>query len=207
MKYSDEMGSKKISPKPKDINDLVDISYNPDRINDRIRYGDWTQTKVMSKWQEKEVQELFNKFGKCEKLPTASYVQTFDFKVDESELLVEVTSVNSEVNVNNLVDPDPKKNLEKLKAAMRHAEEKDSSQYPSYRKGIVIYCAVEIVVLADLWNLIRGSRFEQEFQASTLDYILFISGDNYPTLVLVRKGQLLDLFKKGLPQSYEFHEV
>ncbi len=203
---------------PKDMEDMTDMFYNPERIEGRKRYESYIQANILSKLQEDVVKKIFGKMGKCEKIPTVDHQETFDFKIADAKLLIEVTSINTEPG-ENVVNPDAYHILEKIKKAISHIVSKDASQFPDYFKGGVIYCSTIINHFTSLWQLLYVKDFVKEIgiTSSGLDFVLFIpesasinridSDMVYPPIMFVINESLNKIFLDALPSHYQIMKV
>jgi len=204
----------KKSFEPEDINDLTDIYYNPDRAEDREKYESLVQG-MLSEIQENEIKNIFSVFGDCQKVPTRKNKKTVDFKIDEAKLLIEGHSYNPNYFIVKTLSY-PTHTFNVINTAIKHAEEKDYSEFPGYFKGEVIHWSSKFLEHADPWSLKQDKNFLEIIQKSQLDYLIIlpqeasISGHDsrevYPPLVFV-KVSLRELFKQKLPKNYEIYEI
>lgn len=200
---------------PKDIKDLESIYYDLDRGQDRKRYESHLQDTIFSPDQESEVKELLGQLGTCTKLPRQSK-KTFDFKIDETKLLVEVTSINPPL-AGESIKASPNYVLSKIRTAIEHAEEKESSLFPGYEKGIIIFCSSILLSLTNIWPLLSNRKFISELISSKLDYVIFIaqrasismedSRKLYPTLIFVKSSALSTTFKTAFQNNSVIYEI
>lgn len=204
----------KKSFEPKDMNDLLDLYYNQDRAEDLEKYESIIQG-MFSAIQENEIKEIFSIFGDCQKVPTRKKRKTVDFKIDSIGLLIEGYSYNP-----NYLEPKtlsyPDHTLNVIRGAIRHAEEKDYSEFPGYFKGEVLQWSSKFLEPLDPWKIKHNKSFLEIIQSSCLDYLIIlpqsasISGQSsrklYPPLVFVKES-LMELFKQKLPKDYEIYEI
>jgi hypothetical protein len=125
---------------PEDVNNLEEIHYDPSRAWDLRRYDNQLRSEVISPDIEDGVKQIFAPLCKLERIKEKRGHRTFDFKSDEARLLVEVTSLHvdeSLLGLNELRGKALTKQdvLRKLSEAIGHVLDKDSSSFPSYRKG------------------------------------------------------------------------
>ena len=185
---------------PKDMEDLADIWYNPCREKERTQWASHVQDMV-ARDSEKDTKQLFSGFGECVPIKKGRG-KTFDFKIDGSKILVEVTTINLPEGKNPSNDvPSLERAIAK---AVKHVTEKDYSDFPGYARGGVAYCTV-MCELTDMWEVLEsgGAKIVSEHG---LDYMVFIPAEpseHQPTrghtpVAFVRPG-LLELFEKCLP--------
>jgi|APSaa5957512535_1039671.scaffolds.fasta_scaffold179639_1 hypothetical protein len=177
--------------KPKDIEDLADIMYNPERSGDKEKYLSMTNTKLLSPNYEKEINTIFKDL-EFKKIPTKE-IKTFDFVENKKEILSEITTITfgDKTNLNKL-DP-----TSKISKAIEHLGEKDSSEYPNYlRGGIIHYDSSLAYLVPELVDEIQNNAFvTSELDKNNLDYLLFKPIDStlspsMPAIMYVKKGQI-----------------
>ena len=188
---------------PKDMEDLADIWYNPCRYGERIQWSSHIQD-IAARDYEKAAELLFSRFGKCVPIKKGRG-RTFDFKIGESEILVEVTTINLPMGKNPSNDVPSLERI--ITKAVKHVAEKDSSDFPGYARGGVAYCTV-MCELTDMWEVLKsgGARIVSKHR---LDYMVFVPAEpsaHQPTrghtpVAFVRPG-LLGLFERCLPGKY-----
>ena len=94
------MGKKKKGFLPDDIEDLETIFYGSNKNGKNIdlhrqrRYLDWSKSQIMSPAYEQHVKTMFSPLGKMVKIPENKKRPTFDYKIDNRRMLIEVTSLN-----------------------------------------------------------------------------------------------------------------
>jgi hypothetical protein len=203
---------KKRSP-PKDIEDLADMYYNQSRLKDREKYESGIQNEV-AEWQEGEVKGIFNSLGNCEKIPTAKQ-KTFDFKIDESKLVFDVTTINPPSG-KQTINGNSEWIKGKIQVAIQHIIEKDPTGFSGYSKGGVIYGSSVLVSITDVWDML--DKVVPGIMASLdLDFLVFVpqaasvagssSRELYLTKVFVKNQTLLDLFRGKLPNDYKITKI
>ncbi len=194
---------------PKDMKDLEDMFYNQARLEDRMKYESWIQDQL-SPEQEKEIKNLFSKLGNCEKIPEDDSKKTFDFKITESQILIEVTTINLQLGETTVID-DKRIISGKVRNAIKHIKDKDASEFNGYFRGGVIYCSSILLSLTSLWDILLNPDMRKKIISPDLDYIIFLpktasinqsdSRTLYPPLVFV-KTTLISKFKDNFPNNY-----
>jgi len=196
---------------PEDIEDLTSMYYDQSRLKDKTKYESGFQN-ILAGWQEKEIQEIFNNFGKCEKIPRATQ-KTFDFKVDESKLVFDVTTINPPTD-KHIIDGNPKWITNKIQDAITHILEKNSTGFSEYLRGGVIYCSSVLVSLTDICSML--DKVVPGLMAD-LDFLVFVpqaasiggksSRELYPTKAFVKNSNLFELFTNKLSKNYKIIKI
>ena len=156
---------------PKDMEDIADIWYNPCREKERTQWGSHVQDMV-ARNREKDTKLLFSGFGECVPIKKGRG-GTFDFKIDGSKILVEVTTINLPVGKSPSNDvPYLERAIAK---AVKHVAEKDSSDFPRYARGGAADCTV-MCELTDMWEVLEsgGARIVSRHG---LDYMVFVPAE------------------------------
>ena len=186
---------------PKDIEELERVYYDPCPNKKKDQWTSSVQNSV-SRCNEKDAAGILAQFGKCDKIHQGSD-KTFDFKVEESRMLAEVTTINPSIDSIPASQCVPR--LEKsIKKALGHADEKNPSRFPGYARGAVVYCS-PTAELMGIWNMLKdGTTFVSKHM---MDYALFVPqpaarfgmfGEPQP-VAFVRGGRLFRLFQDRLP--------
>lgn len=223
------MTKKKKDHVPRDIEDLERIYYGLNKegknvdLHRKRGYEDWLRAQVMSPSFEDYVKEMFAPLGNVEKVPENKKRPTFDFKIDDRRLLLEVTSLNiDETYLRNLSRADI---LRKLSVVVEHILTKDASQFPLYRKGGVIFYALTFNLYSKhFWsnkilkfhNLLDDKLPQMSrILDNDLDFLVFFhepasindksSWDLYPPVFYVKDGLLGEEFEKAFQgKNYKF---
>jgi len=192
---------------PKDIDELANWTYDPSKTKEKQRWESGLQNMSAGE-QEKGVKSIFSVFGECKKIPRESY-KTFDFSIDASKLVFDVTTINPPFNA-DVINGDPEFLVSQIRDAMEHAEEKDTTNFSDYHKGAVIYCSSTLVAITDLWAILENEVVLETLRSSNLDFVVFlpqessvISIASHHPKVIVRKDDLNELFKTYLPKNYD----
>ena len=195
---------------PKDIEDLADMYYDPSRIKEKEKWESHIQNMRAADC-EKDTVQLLSKFGKCDRIPQGR-AKTFDYKIDESKILVDATTINPPTEQN------PSNDVLKLKQtiteAVNHVDEKDSSEFPGYARGGVVWCII-MCELTDIWEVLENDGADIVSKHG-LDYMVFVPAEpstyqptirGHKPIAFVRRGPLPPLFKNCLPDKYRIVEI
>ena len=189
---------------PKNIEELTEIYYGPNG-NKRNKYENWAKTKIISPQYEKEVIAIFGSIGDVVKI-SRSRGKTFDFKIDEEKILIEVTSLDSETDQNSVMTED--KIVSKVNEKISHILEKDKSSFQDYYTGGVIFYTTILNFRSELGVLIQDSDFIKkcEITESDVDFLVFLpesasinnqdSRKMCPPVFYVKNKSLLRLFSE-----------
>jgi len=197
---------------PKNMSDLEEIFYGQKKDGRNVdlyrqkRYLDWLRTKVLSSTFEIHAKGVFAPLGKIEKIPENQKRTSFDYKIDDRRLLLEVTTLNiDEAYPTRLTKQDT---LKKLGAAIEHIVVKDDSPFPGYRKGgAIIYTAV--FNLFSKFNKLLDDKLPKTsgMLNNDLDFLAFFhepasinnksSWEHYTPVFYVKDSLLAAEFKKA----------
>lgn len=157
---------------PKNMTDLEEIFYGSD-IERRRRYYNHLRTTVKSPMHEEMVDKLFASLGRVDKIPK-SPKPTFDYEIASEKMLIEVTSLNVDEAPPIIRMPNKKGMLEKLDAKVEHILEKDTSKYPDYRKGGVIFYSILVNVGKRFNRILDQTLPERSRMLNNLDFLIFL---------------------------------
>lgn len=202
----------KETKEPKDIEDLQDIFYNSQRKEDKKRYQDNFRTKIISPNLEKDSSKIFKSLN-LKKIKEKKRIKTFDFKDENAKVLAEVTTIDfgDESNLSTM-------NVStKIKTAVDHLGEKDSSEFSDYsRGGLIVYSSSLAFLREDLVGKIVDESFIKNLmKQNNLQYILFRPQESsmggkasisiFPTILYVKKEHR-DRFTQ-LPDETKIKEI
>lgn len=189
---------------PKDIEDLVDVCYNPSRAEEREKW-DSNVSNIMGAENEKHATKFLSKFGECVRIPTGAG-KTFDHKIDESKMLVEATTIQppgGQAQISN----DPIRLRRMISKALNHIDEKDSSGFPGYARGGLVYVSAVLCTMTGILEIVRNHGAEIA-SAYGLDYVAFVPQDSSTfwidydrRAVAFVKGRMLGVFRGRLPDD------
>ena len=171
------------------IEDLHKVYYGPNMDgknvskNGIIQYEDDLRTKLITKWREEGVKQIFSYLGKVETVPKSNHKKTSDFKIEDKKLIIEVTSINTtpagEQDENGCIPLNLPLNedafIEKINKGIEHAEEKEDTL--GYSKIAVIYNdPVMLGLRPDLMEKLVNPEFIRKtgFLSSSLDGLMFL---------------------------------
>ena len=109
------------------------------------KYEDFQKTKILSPSNEDEIIEIFKPIGQAVKIPERKDKKTFDFRIDDEKILIEVTSLDSGIDSHTIITEN--KILSKLLKAVNHIIEKDEIDYQNYYLGGVIFYTLFLTTL------------------------------------------------------------
>jgi len=198
------------------MKELEQIFYGPKRDGRNVdysllrKYMDALRTDVDSPDNESRVKSIFSKVTKVDKIPENKEKRTYDYKLDEERILMEVTSIEADISGNPTLPPE--KILDKVQTAIEHIKKKDSSEFPGYAKvGVVFYD-----LIFNLFNKFH-SRLDESFPEwsglaeSDLDALVLIhqpasisgesSFEKYPVVCYVRSEPLAELLERAFRKS------
>lgn len=197
----------------KDMNELEEVFYGKSGDGKDIdwgkyrRYNDWLQTEAQSPTFEATAKQIFSPLGNVEKIPEIRGKKTFDFRIDQSKILLEVTSLGVTPTAlpttfnDNLI-------LRKLQEAINHIKEKDTPSLPGFFKGgAIIYETVFNLMTKFHLGLDAQLPVTTGILNNELDFLAFIpqpasidghdSFDEFPIVFYVKEGPLIDLFRSA----------
>ncbi len=134
------MGKKKFLPK--DMQDLEDIYYNPENAERKRRYESYIDSEVIDQTREAEAKRIMSNFGLSIKIPTVAGMKRPDFRIDESKIVYEITSMQctEQERITQTIAPRSEKDfINDVNKSMEHALEKDYSGFDDYRKVVIIF--------------------------------------------------------------------
>ena len=187
---------------PKDIEDLADMWYDPSREKDKEKWISHVNN-MMGAGNEKHAIAFLSKFGKCVRISNGT-AKTFDYRIDESKILAEVTAIQlsvGQVQVSN----EPSKLQDMISKAVKHIREKDASGFPGYARGGLVYVFSVLCTITDILKIVEndGARIAYAYG---LDYVVFvpeesstrgIEYDRRP-VAFVKNGPALSAFRDRL---------
>jgi len=197
---------------PKNMGELEEFFYGPKKDGRNVdlyrqkRYLDWLRTLVLSCAFEDQAKAMFCPLGEMEKIQENQKQPSFDFKIDDRRLLLEVTTLNIDETYPTRLTR--QETLMKLRAAIEHVLAKDASPFPSYRKGgVIIYTAV--FNLFSKFNRLLDDRLPKTsgMLDNNLDFLAFLhepasinnesSWKHYTPVFYVKDSFLAAEFKKA----------
>ena len=186
---------------PTSIEELEKAYYSPYPNKEKEQWASHTQN-ITSKCNEKDAARILAPFGKCDKIHREQD-KTFDYKIEESKMLAEVTTINPSIDSIPASRCVPRL-VKSIKKALGHADEKNPSHFPGYARGAVVYCSPTAELLGMWYMLKDGATFVSRHM---MDYALFVPepaarfgmfGEPQP-VAFVRGGRLFRLFQDRLP--------
>ena len=204
------------------IEDLHKVYYGPNKDgknvskNGILQYEDAMRTKLITKWREREVAQIFSHLGEVKRVSRSNRKKTSDFKIEDEKLIIEVKSINTapagEQNENGHIPLNLPRNadayIEKINRRIEQAEEKEDT--PGYSKIAVIHNDPAMFGLRpDFMEKLFNPDFIRKtgFLSSSLDGLMLLppklailGGDSdikIPGPVCYVKGQkMVDLLSK-----------
>lgn len=205
------------------IEDLYKVYYGPNvdgknvSANEIEQYEDALRTKLVTKWRERDVAQIFSYLGEVIRVSRSNQEKTSDLKIEAEKLIIEVTSINTapagEQDENGRIPLNLPRSedefIEKINEKIEHAEEKEDTL--GYDKKIVVihYDVVLVGLRSDLIEKLLDPEFIRKtgFPSSSLDGLMFLppkvamlGGDNAIKIlgpICYVKGQkMVDLLSK-----------
>jgi hypothetical protein len=149
--------------------------------------------------------QIFSPLGKVEKIPEIKRKKTFDFRIDQSKILLEITSLAVTLTVLPTTFNDDWL-FRKLQEVIDHVKEKDTPALPDFFKGGAI-------IYETIFNLMTRFhlRLDDELPRlarlldNELDFLVFVpqpasidghsSFDEFPIVFYVKDGPLVETFR------------
>lgn len=197
---------------PKDMKELEKIFYGESGDGKDIdwgrfrRYGNWVQGEAYSPSFEGVTIQIFSTLGIVEKIREIKGKKTFDFRINESKILLETTSLT--VTLTSLPATfDDSFLIRKLQEAIVHVKEKDTPALPDFFKGGIIFYET-VFNFITRFHLKLDSELPRKTSLldSGLDFLAFFpqpasidgrsSFDAYPIVFYVKEGPLVGKFTK-----------
>ena len=187
---------------PKDIEDLVSISYDPSRRKDKEKWISYVHS-MLGAGNEKHTIKFLSKFGTCVRIPKGTD-KTFDYRIDESKILVEVRTIQHSLGQDQISN-DPNKLKDMIGKAIKHIHEKDASDFPGYARGGLVYIYSLLCTMTNMLQIVEndGARIASAYG---LDYVVFVPeesstrGIDYDRRpVAFVKDHMLSAFRDRLP--------
>ena len=188
---------------PKDIEDLAEMWYDPSRRKDTEKQISNVHN-MTGAGNEKCAINLLSGFGECVRIPRRTS-KTFDYRIDESKILVEATSIQFPIGQDQ-ISIDPRRLRGMIDKALKHMREKDASGFPGYAKGGVAYISSLLCTMTDMLQIVNndGARIAS---ACGLDYAVFVPeesstcgmGYDRRPIAFVKNDPALSAFRDRLP--------
>jgi hypothetical protein len=155
-----------------------------------------------SKQVERITKELFSVLGEIKKIPDK--YGTYDFKIDDVKLLIEVTWISEEKGTRYYSELSDDEFFHKIRDKVEHVC-KDHSNYPDYLYGGIIYWDTRFD-----WRQKKGthvnfsSTFPMDYDVFEYDWKFLIfteeprvpESDSPPSYIYVKEYCLVNLFQK-----------
>ena len=175
------------------------------------KYQDDLRTNVGSPDNESRVKSIFSKLDKVDKIPETKGKETYDFKVDEHKILIEVTSIKAVIS-GIPTEFTPEKILDKVETAIGHIKNKDRSEFPDYVKGGVVFYDLVFNFIIKFHSRLDESFPEWSGLAEgDLDYLILIhqpasisgesSFEKYPVVCYVRDKSIAEMLERAFRES------
>ena len=173
----------------KKIEDLTDIYYKPGNEKPLHQYESHLQN-ILSPYCEADAKRIFSCIGKIKKIPRSEQ-QTFDFEIQNKNIVFEVT----QIVMSGPSNPSPDQS-DKIQNAIKHLGEK-SSDANVIRGGMIYFSSIK-ASLTNLYDQLRKKDFIIcEMKGYNLNFILFVADQtnnsnsivnmSYPSLFYVDK--------------------
>lgn len=202
--------------------DLLKIYYGPNLNGKNIsangikQYENALRTKLVTKWRERDVAQIFSYLGEVEPVRRSNQEKTSDFKVVAEKLIIEVTSINTAPAGEqdeygriplNLPRSDDEF-IEKINRKIEHAEEKEDTFEYDKRIVVIHYDPVLVGLRPDINKKLGDLAFikKTRFLSSSLDGLIFLppkitmlGGDNIKIpgpICYVKEQKIMDLLSK-----------
>jgi len=170
--------------------DLLKIYYGPNLNGKNVskkgieQYENALRTKLVTKWRERDVAQIFSYLGEVEPVRRSNQEKTSDFKIVAAKLIIEATSINTAPAGEqdeygriplNLPRSDDEF-IEKINKKIEHAEKKEDML--GYDKKIVVihYDVVLVGLRPALIEKMSNPEFimKTRFLSSSLDGLIFL---------------------------------
>jgi len=200
--YGDTMPKKEKEFPPKDMKELEEIFYGKTGDGKDVdwgryrRYGSWVQGEALSPTFEAAAKQIFSPLGNAEKIHEIKGKKTFDFKIDQSKILLEITSLGVPLTALPTIFTDDLL-FRKIQEAVAHITEKDNPELPDYFKGGVIFYET-------VFNWITKFHLKLDSELprltglpdSKLDFLAFAAQSaSIPVVFYVKDGPLVEVRK------------
>lgn len=196
---------------PKDIEELMDITYGTD-YDKKKKYNDVILSDVHSPIRESQVIGSVNHSLNIEKIPERKGIKTPDFKIESESLFIEVTSLNTPPIIGERINPSEWDIPRKLSEAVNHMEEKDRLDHNDFLIGGVIFVEFKLYMFkSDIMkeeSLVKYIR-DSTFLNSNVDFLYIradsasINGESseklYPPFIFVKKEEMKDKIHRIFP--------
>ena len=189
---------KKKNHYPKDMDELMDITYGTD-YDKKKKYNDGINSAIISPNRESEVVLSVNPSLNIEKIKEKKNVKTPDFIVESESVFIEVTSINNPPIIGEKINPSSIDIPRKLSDAIEHIEEKDKLGNDDFLIGGVVFIDLIINTFTDIMEEKALTDYIQKssFLTSEIDF-LFVRADSaningvsseelYPSLIFVKE--------------------
>jgi hypothetical protein len=205
------MGTKKKKEfLPKNLSELIEITDGMD-YNRKKEYNDTVVLPVHACKREKEVFNSVNSSLNIEPVPRKKYIQTPDFKIESESLFIEVTSLNSPLQIGEKVDPSDWNILRKINVAIDHFGDKDKLGYNNFLVVGVIFIDLVFYNFTDIMDAKSLAEYIQKstFLNSNVDFLLiradsgWIKGESsekvFPPFIFVKREEMKNKISKVFP--------
>jgi len=209
--------------RPKSYEDLLKLFYgeNLDGKNRDLyalkQYNDDLISRFKSPHYEDYVKGFFSNIGEVKKIPKKHNKYTYDFKIESEKILIEVTSINTDIRYEIVKPFNEVKFEDVINVSINHIVIKDSSDYSGYIKGGVIVYDIPAAMRAypSFHDKTKKLILENiEIKEKDWDYLIFVaqpasigfksSLDVYPPLIFIKETALQDRLKLLFPDSKVF---
>lgn len=149
---------------------------------------------------------FFIPLGKVKKIPEVKGKKTFDFRIDQSKILLEVTSLST-VLTSLPTTFNEELLVAKLQEAIGHMLEKDTPALPNFFRGGIIFCETVFNIMSRFYLKLNDKLPELiALSRSGLGFLVFApqpasidnmdSSNVFPIVFYVKEGPLYELFKR-----------
>jgi hypothetical protein len=181
---------KRTAYKDRTYEDLLKIYYGPNLNGKNVskkgieQYENALRTKLVTKWRERDVKQIFSYLGEVEPVRRSNQEKTSDFKIVAEKLIIEATSINTvpageqdeygRIPLNLPRSED--EFIEKINKKIEHAEEKEDTFEYDKRIVVIHYDHVLIGLRPDLVEKVISPEFirKTRFLSSSLDGLMFL---------------------------------
>ncbi|NJE79422.1 hypothetical protein [Thermococcus sp. GR4] len=202
------MGRKRRDPWPKNMEDLEDMWYNPERFDDKRRYEDKAHDQVLSPTFEESLQEFFSPLGQVIKIPETDD-PVFDFIIPKAKLLIEAKSLNvrqlspeGHSNFPESIDKLARNINKQIYKTEKKLVSYASQEFDEFYKILVlgfdsIYLAFGAMEIVSSPDFIRSTKYS----SSKIDGIVFTGFpypvmDQYAPIAYVKSSSLQRILQK-----------
>lgn len=198
---------------PKKIEDLVDLYYNKECSENKLRYEDCIDSKIINRSREEEATKILAKLGKSEKISRKDR-PTPDYLIRDSKIVYEITSIqiSKEERSTQNVNPRSEQNfIADIDDKIEHALQKDYSEYQNYLKGVIIFIDEILISLTDYGKYLAQPPLinQTTFKNSNIDFMILVPTPHFTNnksmyVAYVKDEKLCKLFKERLqPRSFK----